>query len=101
MHEAESIQEYLIAIDQRTDQGKEMNNKIFEDQLILAFRQYTRGIISYNNFVTLDEESRYKFMGDEIKRIEYLLSVEDMSYDAMIYFTKCLQTMPDLNMSAQ
>ena len=32
-----------------------------EDQYILAFRQYTRAIISYNFFCKLEEESRYKY----------------------------------------
>ena len=61
MLEAEKIQEYLILAKERQNRGAEMGNKIFEDQLILAFRQYTRGIISYNYFVMLDDESRHKF----------------------------------------
>ena len=62
-----------------------MGSKIVEDQLILAFRQYTRGIVSYNYFVTLDEKSRYRYQGNEKQRIDYLLQVEDKAGDAMAY----------------
>ena len=63
--------------------------------MILAFRRYTRGIISYNYFVTLDEESRHRFRGNEKQRVEHILQVEDTANDAMIYLSESLETMPD------
>ena len=72
-----------------------MTNKFLEDKLILAFRQYTRGIISYNYFVTLDEKSRYHYQDDENQRIEYIRQFEDKANDAMTFLMKCLDTLPD------
>ena len=33
-------------------------NKMFADQYILAFRQYTRGIIAYKNFIKEVEQTK-------------------------------------------
>ena len=46
----------------------EMNTKMTEDTYILAFRQYTRAIISFNFFVKMDEESHHKYHSRETKR---------------------------------
>ena len=59
MNEAEKTQETFIHLQKfkSKEEGKmsQATHRLFEDQLILAFRQYTRGIFSYNLFVTLDE----------------------------------------------
>ena len=50
----------------------EMNTKMTEDTYILAFRQYTRAIISFNFFVKMDEESHHKYHSKEHKRRQFM-----------------------------
>lgn len=69
-------------------------NKYTEDQYILAFRQYTRAIISFSFFVKIDEESRHRFLYNEERRLEYMRGFDRIGLDALVYFEKCLESWP-------
>ena len=68
---------------------------MIEDKYILAFRQYTRAIISHANFIKIDEESQHKYRDHETRRIEYMRNFDDIGLDALQYFEKCLDSWPD------
>ena len=71
-----------------------MHSKMRDDYFILAFRQYTRAIISYNYFVKVDEESRHKYLYHEDRRLEHLRHFDNIGLDALEYLEKCLNSWP-------
>ena len=78
---------------------EELNQRMTEDQYILAFRQYTRAIISYNFFVLMEEESRHRFLFDsEKRRLNHMRLYDRVALEALEYFEKCLSSWPDPNM---
>ena len=60
----------------------------------MAFRQYTRAIISFSFFVKIDEESRHRFLYNEERRLEYMRYFDRIGLDALVYFEKCLESWP-------
>ena len=66
-----------------------------EEQFILAFRQYTQAIISYNFYVKMDEESRHKFLYHADRRIDFMRQFDHIALDALHYFDLCLVSWPD------
>lgn len=78
----------------------DINTKMLEDRYILAFRQYTRAIISYSHFVKIYSESFHKYLGHEDKRLEYVRQYESIGLDALEYFEKCLSSWPSQGASS-
>ena len=72
-----------------------MNSRMAEDQYILAFRQYTRAIISFNLFVKMDEESHTKYYGQEDKRLNYMRQYDKIGLQALTDLEKCLESWPN------
>ena len=54
-------------------------NKMFEDQYVLAFRQYTRGIIAYNLFIQEIESTKH-VIGDNGESTKKKLSKQCIRY---------------------
>ena len=73
----------------------DINSKMAEDQYILAFRQYTRAIISFNLFVKIDEESHNRFYGQEDRRLLYMRQYDKIGLEAATGLEKCLESWPN------
>ena len=56
---------------------------MLESKFILAFRQYTRAIVSYNFFVKMESESHNKHFYNEEKRLEYMKNFDAPGLDAL------------------
>lgn len=78
-----------------------MNTKMTEDTYILAFRQYTRAIISFNFFVKMDEESHNKYHSKEYKRRQFMQEYDRSGLDALTYFEKCLESWPNQGLNLE
>ena len=97
----------MVIEQNQNDQGHapgqidEMNSKMTEDQYILAFRQYTRAIISFNYFVKMDEESHHKYLYKENKRRVYMRQFDRSGLDALEYFEKCLESWPNQGLNLE
>jgi len=59
---------------------------MLESKFILAFRQYTRAIVSYNFFVKMESESHHKYFYNEEKRLEFMRQFDATGLDALEYF---------------
>ena len=71
-----------------------------EDTYILAFRQYTRAIISFNFFVKMDEISHQKYHQKETKRRTFMQHYDKIGLDALQYFEKSLKSWPNQGLNS-
>ena len=65
-----------------------------ECKYILAFRQYTMAIVSYNFFVKIESESHHKYHGQSERRLDYIRQYDEIGLEALNYFEKCLDSWP-------
>jgi hypothetical protein len=56
---------------------------MLEDKYILAFRQYTRAIVSYNFFVKMDGDSHHKYLYHEERRLDYMRHFDRIGLEAL------------------
>lgn len=102
MDHSEKLQQVIIdeSVSQADEGGPELqkiHSKLIEDKYFLAFRQYTRAIVSYNLFVTMDIESRAKFSAHDKSWVEHRKQFDQIGFDALDYFQKSLDSWPCIN----